>query len=159
MSTIAIWALVAVALTVLAVALTNKKPKIAEGKHTTMPFKNPGQPKDRLSDFEGSLVALQGREWKEYETKFGNTLALQVQAYIINDNGNGTYINLGEIPIFWKGVAIQVEGAEAFNGSGDYLGGRLRQGTSSNPKAWWVEPPDEEDRGRLEAFAKNLADF
>jgi hypothetical protein len=125
-----------------------------------MPYKSASEPKaDRLGDFEGHLIAIHAKGYKNVETSFGNNMTLQAEVHILKDDQPGSYMNLGLIPIFWAGVKQQAEEAEVIGSEIDYLAGRLRQGTESNPRAWQVAMPTKEDIALLEAYDASLEAF
>lgn len=111
-------------------------------------FRKPGEaPKDRLSDYLDEAVVIQPQEFKMIETKMGDSLALMCQVLVLTPK----FVNLGVVPIFWKGVQVQLE-----ESAGEWVLGRLHQGTASNPKAFTLLEGRPEDEGLADAAVQKV---
>lgn len=120
-------------------------------------FKLPGDPiKDRLADYLDELILIRPKEYGSMDTSFGKATVLYCDVLIPTpDKGSGQHLNLGDkVPVFWKGVQAQLD-----DSIGEWVAGRVIKGTESNPRAYWIKPPEEADVPILEAVIAGIQDF
>lgn len=124
-------------------------------------FKLPGDPiKDRLADYVGSLILILPKEYGSMDVTINGvpqkSTALFCAVLIPQpEKGSGKYFNLGDrVPVYWKNVQAQLDA-----NIGEWTGGRLVQGTKSNPRAYSIEDPKPDDIPVLEAVLTSLEDF
>jgi hypothetical protein len=102
-----------------------------------MPFAKPGEHiPNRLTDYVDQPVLIRPKEYRKLDTTFGESLVLMADVLVLIPRDKTAAINLGEVPIFWKGVQRQIE-----ESAGMWVLGRLHQGTASNPKEYILEDP------------------
>jgi hypothetical protein len=112
-------------------------------------FKKPGAPppSDRLSDHLDEPVLLRPKRYEhDFETSMGRSTVLWTEALILKPEAPGEFFNLGEVPIFWSGVQVQLDGS-----IDEWVLGRLHQGTANNPKQYILEEGRAEDEKLAEA--------
>lgn len=102
----------------------------------------------RSDDLIGELVALRPVTSDEIvlDTSNGPSPARFVEALIL-DPDNGSYRNLGELPIFWQVIRRQLAGARP------WLVGRIIQPEGS--RAYRIVPPAQEHAGFINTVLRN----
>lgn len=104
---------------------------------------------DRPADFLDKPMLLRPTEFRTLDTALGTKLTLFCDVVVVT--GKGKIVNLGNTPIFWKGVQAQVE-----DHIGEWVGGRLHKGTASNANAFVLLEPTPADLKAFESIADKL---
>ena len=95
---------------------------------------------EKLGDYKNHLIVVADPRAGKRETKHGDRDTIEANVWVFVDS---VWKNIGEVPIFWKTVILQVKEA-----GGEPLGGVLRQGTLRNPNEWAIVPPTAKDMNK-----------
>lgn len=108
-----------------------------------------GEIGEQLGDYKNHLIVFTDARAGTRDTRHGNRDTIEANVWVYVD---ATWKNLGEVPVFWKGVIFQIKEA-----GGEPLGGVLQQGTLRNPNEWVLKAPT--DKALKKALDEWTPDF
>jgi hypothetical protein len=107
----------------------------------------------KLEDVKGEMLLIAAMEEATQDTAFGKTDVYVCRVIRAETDPAVLY---DRVLLFWEGIKRQLL---PNMGTGRWTAGRLKKGTVTNPKQWWMEAPKASDRKALQDAINNAVDF